>query len=134
MRPQPSTRCAARGYLCRFRASEAHYSLGMILEIAILDVKPGETTAFERDFAEAARYIRSIPGYDSHELQRCLEESNRYLLLARWQTLEAHTVGFRTSPQYLEWKRLLHHYYHPFPTVEHYALLQAWTAPGSSTK
>lgn len=92
----------------------------MILEVAILDVKPGQEAAFERDFAVASACIRSIPGYITHELQRCLETNNRYILLAHWRNLEAHTQGFRGSPQYAEWKRLLHHYYDPFPTVEHY--------------
>jgi len=95
----------------------------MILEVAILDVKPGEEAAFERDFARASAYISAIDGYVSHELQRCLEKQGRYLLLARWQTLEAHTEGFRKSPHYAEWKRLLHHYYDPFPTVEHYSMV-----------
>lgn len=92
----------------------------MILEVAILDVRRGQTDQFETDFALASRYIASIPGYISHELNRCLETSERYILLAKWETLEAHTVGFRSSPAYLEWKRLLHHYYDPMPTVEHY--------------
>ena len=92
----------------------------MILEVAILNVRAGEASAFERDFADASRYIRSIQGYLNHELHHCIENPNRYILLARWETLEAHTVGFRTSGAYLEWKRLLHHYYDPFPTVEHY--------------
>lgn len=95
----------------------------MILEVAILDVKPGLEAAFERDFTEASAYISSIAGYLSHELQRCLETKSRYILLVRWETLEAHTEGFRKSPQYSEWKRLLHHYYDPFPTVEHYTLV-----------
>jgi heme-degrading monooxygenase HmoA len=92
----------------------------MILEVAILDVKPGQEAAFERDFATASQYISRTPGYLAHELQHCLEQPSRYLLLARWETLEAHTEGFRKSPQYAEWKKLLHHYYDPFPTVEHY--------------
>ena len=92
----------------------------MILEVAVLDVRAGEETAFERDFVTASRFISGIPGYLSHELHRGLEKPSRYLLLVRWATLEAHTVGFRKSAAYLEWKRLLHHYYDPFPTVEHY--------------
>jgi heme-degrading monooxygenase HmoA len=95
----------------------------MILEVAILEVKPTQEVAFERDFTEASAYIGSVAGYISHELQRCIEKPSRYILLARWQTLEAHTVGFRKSSQYSEWKRLLHHYYDPFPTVEHYSLV-----------
>ena len=61
-----------------------------------------------------------MPGYIAHELQKCVETSHRYILLVNWQTLEAHTVGFRQSPEYQEWKRLLHHFYDPFPNVEHY--------------
>ena len=93
----------------------------MILEVAILEVKPGQEGAFERDFSEASSCISSIEGYLSHELQRCVENKRRYILLVRWTHLEAHTEGFRKSPQYLKWKKLLHHYYDPFPTVEHYA-------------
>ncbi len=92
----------------------------MILEVAILDVKPDQTDAFEQAFRTASAIIASMNGYISHELQRCLEKPNRYILLVRWQTLEDHTVGFRLSAEYQEWRRLLHHFYAPFPTVEHY--------------
>jgi heme-degrading monooxygenase HmoA len=61
-----------------------------------------------------------MPGYVRHELQRCLETPDRFLLLVWWETLEAHTVGFRGSPQYQEWRKQLHHFYDPFPTVEHF--------------
>ena len=93
----------------------------MILEVAILDVLPGRSEAFERDFAEAQSLVAEIEGYQRHELRRCVEERDRYLLLVWWDTLEAHTEGFRGSPQYARWRELLHHYYDPFPTVEHYA-------------
>jgi len=92
----------------------------MILELAILNVRRGRAAEFERAFHEAQRIISSMRGYVSHELQRCLEAENRYVLLVRWRRLEDHTEGFRASPEYQEWKRLLHHFYDPFPTVEHY--------------
>lgn len=92
----------------------------MILEVAILNVHPGHEAAFEQAFAQASPLIASSPGYIHHELQHCLEVQNCYLLLVQWETLEDHTVGFRGSPAYQEWKRLLHHFYDPFPTVEHY--------------
>lgn len=94
-----------------------------ILEVAVLSVKTGLGAAFEAAFATAASIIMASPGYLSHELRRCLEVEDRYILLVRWQTLEAHTVGFRKSAAYAEWKRLLHHFYDPFPTVEHYTQL-----------
>lgn len=92
----------------------------MILEVAILDIKSGMEPDFEIAFDRAQRIISSMPGYISHELQRCLEKSNRYILLVNWETLESHTVGFRESPQYQEWRTLLHHFYDPFPEVQHY--------------
>ena len=95
----------------------------MILEIAHLDVIPNQTAEFELAFSTAQQIIAAMPGYISHELQRCLERPNHYVLLVRWQTLEDHTEGFRASVQYQDWKRLLHHFYDPFPTVEHFALV-----------
>ncbi|MBI2769375.1 MAG: antibiotic biosynthesis monooxygenase [Burkholderiales bacterium] len=93
----------------------------MILEIAQLQVKPGETAAFEAAFRQAQAIISSMGGYLGHELQRCIENDHQYMLLVRWDTLEDHTVGFRQSAQYQEWRKLLHHFYDPFPTVLHYA-------------
>jgi heme-degrading monooxygenase HmoA len=95
----------------------------MILEVAILDVIPGQELAFQVAFSKASSIISSMQGYVSHQLQRCLETQHRYILLVRWETLEAHTVGFRGSPKYQEWRKLLHHFYDPFPTVEHYELV-----------
>eukprot|EP01047_Picozoa_sp_COSAG01_P000035 COSAG01_NODE_1_length_100484_cov_170.446142_35_plen_99_part_00 len=92
----------------------------MISEIAILTVKQGQSTAFEASFKEAVIYIKRAQGYISHELKTCIENDHRYLLHIRWQTLEDHTIGFRESDDFLKWKALLHHFYEPFPTVEHY--------------
>ena len=98
----------------------------MILEVAILDVIPGRENEFEAAFAKASPIIASMEGYLWHQLQHCVEAENRYLLLVQWQTLEAHTMGFRGSEQYQEWRKLLHHFYDPFPTVEHYELVQEY--------
>lgn len=92
----------------------------MILEQAVLDVKADQTKAFEAAFARAQSIISAAPGYLSHELQRCVEKPNRYLLLVKWRSLQDHTEGFRKSAPYQEWRKLLHHFYDPFPVVEHY--------------
>jgi heme-degrading monooxygenase HmoA len=92
----------------------------MILEVAILDVRAGQEAQFEAAFLQASKIIASMNGYVSHQLQRCLENRSRYILLVNWVTLEDHTIGFRGSQEYQEWRRLLHHFYDPFPTVEHY--------------
>ncbi|PLS17247.1 antibiotic biosynthesis monooxygenase [Bacillus sp. M6-12] len=92
----------------------------MILEVAMLQTKPGSKSEFEKAFAKASRIISSMNGYISHELQHCMEMEGKYLLLVQWESLEDHTVGFRESKEYQEWKKLLHHFYEPFPTVEHF--------------
>jgi heme-degrading monooxygenase HmoA len=92
----------------------------VILEVAILDVKKGLESDFEVAFTQAREIISSMPGYISHDLQNCIENPGRYLLLVNWETLEDHTVGFRESDEYQLWRALLHHFYDPFPAVEHY--------------
>ncbi len=62
-----------------------------------------------------------MSGYVSHDIKRCIEKPSRYVLLVNWDQLEDHTFGFRESSEYQEWRRLLHHFYQPFPEVEHYA-------------
>lgn len=98
----------------------------MILESAILNIRAGESEDFERAFKRASPLIASTPGYVSHDLLDCVESPDRYLLLVRWETLEAHIVGFRQSEIYKEWKALLHHFYDPFPVVEHFHTVLQW--------
>jgi heme-degrading monooxygenase HmoA len=95
----------------------------MILEAAVLNVIPGQESDFESAFGEARAIIASMPGFISLELHKGIEEPSRYLLLVQWQRLEDHTEGFRKSTDYQRWKTLLHHFYDPFPRVDHYAPL-----------
>lgn len=92
----------------------------MILEVAMLQVKQGQTSDFERNFQVASGIISKMKGYIHHELKHCLEDDHKYILLVKWETLEDHTIGFRESAEYQDWKQRLHHFYDPFPVVEHY--------------
>ena len=92
----------------------------MILEVAILNVRPGHSDAFEGAFREAQKYLSRVAGYQRHELRSCLEAADRYLLLVWWDSLESHTKNFRESDGYREWSASLHHFYDPFPVVEQY--------------
>ncbi|MDR3695734.1 antibiotic biosynthesis monooxygenase [Mucilaginibacter sp.] len=94
----------------------------MILEVAILNIIPGQEDAFLKAFSEAKAIISKMAGYVSHQLKRCVENASRFILLVEWEKLSDHTEGFRGSKEYQEWKRLLHHFYDPFPTVEHYEI------------
>jgi heme-degrading monooxygenase HmoA len=92
----------------------------MVLEHALLSVQPGQEAAFEAAFARAKQIIASMPGFRRLSLSRCLERASTYLLLVEWNYIEDHTVGFRGSSEYQQWRQLLHHFYDPFPVVEHY--------------
>lgn len=92
----------------------------MILESAVLNVRPGQESEFEAAMRKARSLIAATPGFISIQLHRCIEAPNRYLLLVSWQTIEDHTMGFRNSDRYSQWRDLLHHFYDPFPIVEHY--------------
>ena len=92
----------------------------MILEHAVLDVKMGQGAAFEAALNEALPLIAATPGFLGLEVYPCAERRDRYLLLVRWATMEAHTAGFRGSERYQQWRALLHHFYDPMPLVEHY--------------
>jgi heme-degrading monooxygenase HmoA len=100
----------------------------VILEVALLNVREEMCNEFEAAFKQAECIISSMPGYVSHEFHKCIEVPTRYILLVRWKTLKDHTVGFRQSDEYQEWKRLLHHFYDPFPTVEHFELVTSYLA------
>ncbi len=92
----------------------------MITEHALLPVKPGLESEFEEAFASARLIIAPMPGSQGLTLSRGIESPSSYLLLVTWDSVEAHEVGFRGSAEYQEWKRKLHHFYDPFPVVEHY--------------
>jgi heme-degrading monooxygenase HmoA len=94
----------------------------MVLESALLDVVPEQEDAFLAAFAVARPLIAIQPGFRSLSLRRCLDpgRTSRFLLQVEWERLEDHTEGFRRSPEYPQWRELLHRFYSPFPTVEHY--------------
>ena len=93
----------------------------VILEHAVLQIKPDRGRDFEVAFSAAKSIISSTPGFQRLTLSRCIERGGTYLLLVEWDRVEDHTEGFRQSPQYEQWRRLLHDFYDPFPSVEHYA-------------
>ena len=93
----------------------------MILEVAALDVKPGQEADFERAMAQARPLIAASRGFRGMSVRRCLERPNRYLLQVEWETLEDHTVGFRRSDLFAEWRLQIGHHFESAPNVEHFA-------------
>jgi heme-degrading monooxygenase HmoA len=94
----------------------------MILELATIDIKQGTNAAFEQALDQAQHVISKAEGYIGHQFQKCIERDNRYILLIRWATLEAHTEGFRNSDLFKEWRGLIGQYFEKPPLVEHYEL------------
>jgi heme-degrading monooxygenase HmoA len=92
----------------------------VITEHALLPVIPGREEEFLAAMGEAKALIAGSPGFVSLRVERCLERPSNFLLLVEWQSLEDHTHGFRGSPAYEDWRAALHHFYDPFPLVEHY--------------
>ena len=91
----------------------------MVLEIAQIDVKPGLEAEFEAGVAKAVPIFRRAQGCNGMALQRSVEKPNRYRLFVQWETLENHTVDFRGSPDFQEWRKLVGHCFERAPEVEH---------------
>jgi heme-degrading monooxygenase HmoA len=91
-----------------------------VTEHAVLEVVPGREDEFIETMGRAKSLIASSPGFLGLRVERAIERPHCFLLLVEWETLEAHTEGFRGSTAYQEWRTLLHHFYDPFPLVEHF--------------
>ncbi|HEY4266060.1 MAG TPA: antibiotic biosynthesis monooxygenase [Micropepsaceae bacterium] len=92
----------------------------MIIESAILSIKPGQGPAFEAALKNARPLIEATRGFVGLEVRSCIEHANRYLLLVRWENLEDHMVGFRQSDRFQKWREALHHFYDPMPDILHF--------------
>ncbi len=95
----------------------------MIIEHARLSITPGQEDAFEAAFAQAPAIFAQAEGSAGIELRRSVEDPHVYLLLANWATLEDHTVGFRESPLFAEWRALVGPFFAAPPDIEHFAVL-----------
>jgi heme-degrading monooxygenase HmoA len=95
----------------------------MILGIAVFNLRPGVKRNLKRHSKKASAFIQSADGYQSHHLQHCIEKDNQYVLLVNWRTADDHTIGFRNSLQYQEWRKLIHHFFEVPPDVSHGVLI-----------
>jgi len=91
----------------------------MITEIAQIDVKPGMEAEFEAGVKKAVPVFKRAKGCHGMELRRSIEKPSRYRLFVIWETVEDHTVGFRNSPEFQEWRGLVGHCFASPPEVEH---------------
>jgi quinol monooxygenase YgiN len=94
----------------------------MVIECAEIDVLPGHEALFEAAVQEAAQHFRSAAGCLSMALHRLVEKPTTYRLVVEWTSLEAHTVDFRQSAAFQEWRRLASPYFAAPPRVDHVAV------------
>jgi heme-degrading monooxygenase HmoA len=92
----------------------------MVLEVLVVQIKPGTMNDFESDFRKASKFLTTMKGYISHELQKCIQEKDKYMVLIRWESLKDHTLAFRLMEEYKDWQELLEPFYQEQPLVQHY--------------
>lgn len=93
----------------------------MILELADIRIRPGENAAFEEAVTRALKTIVSqAKGVQGFTVHRGIESSERYVLQISWNTLEDHTVGFRGSELFKEWRAIVGPFFAGAPSVEHF--------------
>ncbi len=92
----------------------------MIVEQALLQVKAGQSEQFFAAMHKAKPLIAAQPGFQSIEVRPSVDRPDQFLLLVRWESVEAHRDGFRKSPEYAQWRALLHDFYDPMPSVTYF--------------
>ena len=92
----------------------------MVLEVALIDVTPGQEDDFASAYKAARHLVADTPGCRSVRMTRGIESPSRFVLLVEWDSVEAHEVNFRGSPRFPEWRSLIGPYFAGPPQVEHY--------------
>ncbi len=96
----------------------------MILEIAEIRIPPGQQAAFDEAIQRGLRTVISrAKGMRGYKVNKGIESPERYVLHIFWDTLEDHTVGFRESPLFAEWRAIVGPFFAQPPVVEHFTLL-----------
>jgi heme-degrading monooxygenase HmoA len=96
------------------------YALGMIVEQAEFTIAEAEAEKFEAAYTKARKLLAQTEGFAWAHMHRGIERPGRYLLLVGWESLEAHTVNFRESDRFPQWRALIGPYFAADPKVEHY--------------
>jgi heme-degrading monooxygenase HmoA len=96
----------------------------MILELADIRIHPEHNAAFEEAIERGLQTVISkCQGFEGYKVNRCIESPQRYVLQIFWTTLEDHTVAFRGSPAFTEWRAIVGPFFASAPVVEHFELV-----------
>src|SRR5262249_22789363 len=105
----------------RRRRARPWQAAGMVLEVALIDVGPGQADAFAEAYAQARPIVATTPGCRSGRMTQGIETPSRFVLLVEWDSIEAHVVGFRGTERFGQWRGLIGRYLANSPMVEHFA-------------
>jgi len=96
----------------------------VILEIADIRIPPGQQAAFDEAIQRGLKTVLSkAKGFQGYEVNKGVESPERYVLMVMWDTLEDHTVGFRTGPLFAQWRAIVGPFFAQPPHVEHFTLV-----------
>ncbi len=96
----------------------------MILELADIRIQPGQNAAFEEALVRGLQtVIHQAKGFQGYKINKGIESPERYLLQIFWATLEDHTVGFRESDLFTQWRGIVGPFFAAPPVVEHFNLV-----------
>lgn len=93
----------------------------MILETAVFSIRPGETQLFRDSFAKARKFIETSKGFHRLELRQGIEVPDSFVLVVWLQSLEDHTIAFKQSENFIQWRALIGHLFAAPPVVHHYS-------------
>ncbi len=96
------------------------HAAGMVLEVALIDVQPGQEGAFEAAYQQARPILAGTPGVRSYRMTRGVETRTRFVLLVEWDSVQAHLDNFRATDRFTRWRGLIGPYFAQPPHVEHY--------------
>ncbi len=96
----------------------------MILELADIRIHPGQQAAFDVAIQTGLNeVIVHAQGFRGFKVNKGIESPERYVLMIFWDTLENHTVDFRESPAFAQWRSIVGPFFAVAPVVEHFDLL-----------
>ena len=96
----------------------------MILELADIRIHPGQQAAFDEAIQRGiTEVISKAKGFQGFKVNKGIESPERYILQIFWDTLENHTVDFRQSPAFADWRAIVGPFFAGAPTVEHFDLV-----------
>ena len=92
----------------------------MVLEVALIDVKPGEEDAFAAAYGTARATLAGTAGCHTVRMTRGIESPERFVLLVEWDSVEAHDQNFRQTERFTTWRGLIGPFFAGPPLVEHF--------------